>query len=303
MAQPDDPVARLHNRVAADPDDVVASTRPPGTTAADLDRMVADVMAKLELGPDLRACEIGCGTGVLAVPLADRVARFVGVDFAAHALDVLAARLGSAGLGDRSTLVELDLIGARPDELAALADLGPFDRILVYATFHYVRDEAQAATLLGRVVELLAPGGVALVGNLPVVELAAELAPGRRSGRSARSGRVGQARALAAWVLHQPDPIGRYAALEGPGPGRDRRPSPPTPTRPAAPGRPRRRPRRAGGRHRPGPAPRRPRAPGGRPGHPHPAPLAGPGGGRAHVPRPGRPAHHPTAASVRSGRR
>ena len=57
-----------------------------------------------------------------------------------------------------------------------LVALGPFDRVLVYATFHYVRDADQAARLLRRIVDLLRPGGTALIGNLPLVDLAEQAA-------------------------------------------------------------------------------------------------------------------------------
>jgi SAM-dependent methyltransferase len=200
MDDSDDPVARFHNLVARQPDDVVASTRPPGTSRQDLDRMVDDVLAKLALRADHVVCEIGCGTGVLAVPIARRVARLVGVDFAEEALSVLARRLEQAGLADRSVLVDLDVLGP---SFADLVALGPFDRVLVYATFHYVRERDQAARFLHRVVELLAPGGVALIGNLPLVELA-EAADKVRTG-SPRERMHG----LASWLRREPTPVPR----------------------------------------------------------------------------------------------
>ena len=191
---------------------MVASTRPPGTTPADLQRMVDDVLTKLDLRPELSVCEIGCGTGVLAVPVAQRVARLVGVDFARRGPGrARPAAWTRPACADRAVLLATRRAGPRlPGQLARL---GPFDRVLVYATFHYVRDTDHADRFLQRVVELLRPDGIALIGNLPVVELADQLrraahridaAPGAGPGR---------------WLGREDTPVTPELGLEGPGPG------------------------------------------------------------------------------------
>ena len=73
----DNPVRILHDSVARSNDPVVASTRPASTTSTEMRRMVEDVIAKLE--PDgMTVIDIGCGTGVLGVPIARRAARYAG---------------------------------------------------------------------------------------------------------------------------------------------------------------------------------------------------------------------------------
>jgi predicted O-methyltransferase YrrM len=168
MSGEDDPVRALHNAVAASANQAEASTRPVWTTDRELRRMVEDVLTKLEIDSSTSALEIGCGVGVLAVPIAHRVARFVGIDFAEQALAVLEARLDAEGLSDRTELVRLDLLRASSQELGAL---GKFDRILVYATLHYVADEAELDRFLDRSLDLLMPGGLVLFGNVPLAEL------------------------------------------------------------------------------------------------------------------------------------
>jgi SAM-dependent methyltransferase len=200
---PDDdlhPVARLHNEVARADDAGVASTRPSGTTATELQRMVADVITKLDLGPEQAVCEIGCGTGVLARPIAARVRRFVGVDFAGEALAVLGEHFEQDGTADRATLLCLDVLG---DDVGPLTALGPFDRVLVYATFHYVPDDAAGARFLETIVQLLAPGGLALVGNLPLQDLADERAALRQVPWPRRLMAGGR------WLLTEPTPVPR----------------------------------------------------------------------------------------------
>jgi len=116
---------------------------------------------------------------------------------------VLRHRLDHAGLGDRATLVDVDVVGTDPIELEVL---GPFDRVLVYATFHYVRDAQQATIFLARVVDLLAPGGMALIGNLPLIDLADQLAGVRRARGRARLA------TMWSWVVHEPTPVPRPPA-------------------------------------------------------------------------------------------
>lgn len=152
---PDSSVRDIHDAVAGSDDPVVASTRPAATTDAEMRRMIADVLAKLR--PEgTTVLEIGCGTGVLAVPIAGRAARYAGVDISPRAADVLRRRLPAATI--RCADITQDDLG----------DMGTFDRVLVYATLHYVRTEDEGARFVRNALARLAPGGVALFGNLPL---------------------------------------------------------------------------------------------------------------------------------------
>ncbi len=55
--------------------------------------------------------------------------------------------------------------------------LGRFDRVLMYAVLHYARTEQEAVLFLQRAIDLLAPGGRALVGNIPLDDLEIDWAP------------------------------------------------------------------------------------------------------------------------------
>ncbi len=151
----ENPVRDLHDLVARSEDPVVASTRPATTSALEMKRMVGDVIAKLK--PDgVSVVELGSGTGVLGMPIARRAARYAGVDISPQAVEVLRERLPNAVV--RCADVTRD----------DLRDLGSFDRVLVYATLHYVTDEAEGERFVRGALGLLAPGGRALFGNLPL---------------------------------------------------------------------------------------------------------------------------------------
>lgn len=149
------PVRDLHDAVARSDDPVVASTRPATTTPLEMRRMVEDVVAKLR--PEgVSVVELGCGTGVLAGPIAALASAYVGVDMAGEAIRVLTERVPAA-IVRCADVVNDDL-----------SDLGVFDRVLVYATLHYVSTEGEGEHFVRSSLALLAPGGLALFGNLPI---------------------------------------------------------------------------------------------------------------------------------------
>ncbi len=170
----DNLVRDIHDAVASSEDPAEASVRPPGTTRRELRAMRRDVLGKLELRPWMSVAEIGCGVGLLGVSVAERSARYVGLDFAPRAARVANERLRTAGVGERARALCLDVLGVADEDLDRL---GRFDRVLVYAAFHYVRNEQEALRFLQRTVDLIVPGGMALVGNIPLADLDVDWAP------------------------------------------------------------------------------------------------------------------------------
>lgn len=167
-------VRDIHDAVAESEDLVEASIRPPGTSQREMRAMQRDVLRKLRLDPGMSVAEIGCGVGVLGVPIARAAARYVGLDFAPQAVRVANERLQAAGLGERAHALRLDVLGAAEEELHGL---GRFDRVLLYAVLNTARSEQEAARFLQRTVDLLAPGGRALVGNVPLEDLGVDWTP------------------------------------------------------------------------------------------------------------------------------
>ncbi len=161
-------VRDIHDAVAHSDNPAEASVRPPATTARELRAMRRDVLRKLRLRADASVIEIGCGVGLLGVPIAERTARYVGLDFAPRTVEVANERLRAAGLADRATVLCGDVLS---DGEQSPLTLGRFDRVLVYSAFHYARSEHEAVRFLQRSVDLLAPGGRALIGNVPLEDL------------------------------------------------------------------------------------------------------------------------------------
>ncbi|MFN8022003.1 MAG: class I SAM-dependent methyltransferase [Acidimicrobiales bacterium] len=99
-------------------------------------------------GPDGSVLELGVGTGRLAIPLAARVARVVGIDTSARMLDHL-ARADDAGT----------VVGVQGDMVDDLPD-GPFDVVLAaYNTVFNLTTAERQCALFERVADRLPDGG------------------------------------------------------------------------------------------------------------------------------------------------
>ena len=168
---PENFVRRIHDSVAASDNLAEASVRPPETTPRQICQMQRDVVRKLRLQPNSSVLEIGCGVALLGVPIVHSSARYVGVDFASQAVDRANRRFASARLEARAEARCMDVL-ASP---AAFRELGTFDRVLMYAVFHYARDEMEPKTFLKRAGDALTPGGRALIGSIPLKDLRATL--------------------------------------------------------------------------------------------------------------------------------
>lgn len=190
----------LHDDVASSSDPVEASTRPADTLDLELRAMYRDVVRKLQLSGQESVLEIGCGVGLFAPHLVRRCVEYVGVDFAAKALAVARRRPLPPG-GGRSEFLELDAL--QPDALAHL--YGRFDRVLMYAVLHYARSEDEGVRLLETAARCVRPGGLVLVGNVPLEDLSADV----KASWLSRGGRIGRLAACGAWVLRGSTAVGR----------------------------------------------------------------------------------------------
>ena len=100
---------------------------PYETWAAPLDaRYAADVVAELELGPDVRLLDVATGTGALALAAAQAGATVTAVDFAPGMVEALDRRATDLGLDVRTAVMDgqaLDLPDRAFDAAASMLGL------------------------------------------------------------------------------------------------------------------------------------------------------------------------------------
>lgn len=113
------------------------------------------IRAAVDLGPQMRAIEIGGGTGRLSILLADQVGSVVVTDPSAGMVQVARERIASAGLADRLSAVRADLV---TDPIA-----GTYDVAWSSLALHHVHD---VDGLLRSVAGLLVDGGRLAIADL-----------------------------------------------------------------------------------------------------------------------------------------
>lgn len=113
------------------------------------------IRAAVDLGPQMRAIEIGGGTGRLSILLADQVGSVVVTDPSAGMVQVAQERIASAGLADRLSAVRADLV---TDPIS-----GTYDVAWSSLALHHVHD---VDGLLRSVAGLLVDGGRLAIADL-----------------------------------------------------------------------------------------------------------------------------------------
>lgn len=150
-----------YGRAAASVSDPLISAGRHTFQREDVQRIPDDVARKLRLSPSDRLLEVGCGTGTLLRPLAERVSSATGVDHA----DCLGAFV---------TVPEnLELVPGRWPQAPVAGD---FDKVLVYSVLHYLPDADAALAFIDACVAVLRPDGWLMVGDLPNVDAVARFA-------------------------------------------------------------------------------------------------------------------------------
>jgi ubiquinone/menaquinone biosynthesis C-methylase UbiE len=109
----------------------------------------------VNLSPQMRALEVGGGTGRLSILLANRVGSVVVTDPSAGMVKVARERIEAAGLSDRLRAVQADLTVDRLDEV--------YDVVWSSMAFHHVQD---LDGLLRSVAGLLVDGGRLAIADL-----------------------------------------------------------------------------------------------------------------------------------------
>jgi len=116
-------------------------------------------MAEWGASDGVRALDIGCGTGSLAIACARRGAQVTGIDISPLMLDIARQKVEQAGLEGSIALMEMSAI-----ELDGKFEAGSFDTIMSSLTFSELSDDEQRF-VLGQCHRLLKDGGRLIIAD------------------------------------------------------------------------------------------------------------------------------------------
>lgn len=139
----------------------VSSTEAGGryNIQADAEKLVIrDVVEKLRPEPSSRLLEIGCGPGLLLIPLTLMCQASTGIDH-----PEVVKKLHSRFSDPKFSTV--------PGNFLDLDIEGEFDRILIYSVLNCLGNRDEAVEFVDKAVGLLAPGGLLLIGDVPNKDL------------------------------------------------------------------------------------------------------------------------------------
>ncbi|MGW0671098.1 amino acid adenylation domain-containing protein, partial [Streptomyces sp. NPDC002746] len=130
----------------------------------------ATVARVLDLHPR-RVLEIGVGTGLLLSGIAPHCETYWATDFSATAIDALSAQIAR-----RDDLAGRTVLQTRPAHDTDGLPAGHFDTVVINSVVQYFPSADYLADVIGKLMELLAPGGTLFVGDVRNLRLLRPLA-------------------------------------------------------------------------------------------------------------------------------
>ena len=123
-----------------------------------LDKVVAAIVAASDAGQGMSAVDLGCGSGQVSIPLAERGVHVTAVDVSPQMVQRLHERVAERGMGESMTGV----VCAIEDFSLPAASV---DLVVSNYALHHLRDQDKQAVLRAA-VRWLRPGGKLVVGDM-----------------------------------------------------------------------------------------------------------------------------------------
>ena len=121
--------------------------------------IVMDVARKLDIGPDDRLLEIGCGPGNLLIPLSFMVQSAVGIDH-----PNVCTFLHKRFTDPKIQTIDCNFLDYEP----SVGEM--YDKVLMYGVVSTLSDHEEAIEFIDKAVGLVAAGGRFLLGDIPNID-------------------------------------------------------------------------------------------------------------------------------------
>jgi ubiquinone/menaquinone biosynthesis C-methylase UbiE len=151
----DDAAVKLYDQLAS-AGNYYSSGRP---VYVDPEIIVEDICSKMPLTENDRMLDVGCGTGVLTIPLARRCGFVDAMDAGKMVIKALRKHCKKEGVMNVRPFMGDALCLPFPD--------GRFDRVLIYSVLHYLENGSQAKQCVKELIRVCKPGGKILLGDIP----------------------------------------------------------------------------------------------------------------------------------------
>ncbi|MEU1284234.1 condensation domain-containing protein [Kitasatospora sp. NPDC005856] len=118
-------------------------------------------LAQLRAQPGERILEIGCGTGMLLLPLSRERAQYWGTDLSPAALDYVREQLAAPAYAN----ADVTLLEREAQDFTGIPE-GHFDLVVINSVIQYFPDDAYLRRVLDNAVRALRPGGRIFAGDI-----------------------------------------------------------------------------------------------------------------------------------------
>jgi SAM-dependent methyltransferase len=108
-----------------------------------------------------KVLEIGCGTGLLLLRIAQHCSAYVGTDFSIKALDGLRLAIGASG----RSLEQVTLLHKEADDFSGF-ETGEFEAVILNSVVQYFPNVAYLVRVLENALRVVRPGGAVFVGDV-----------------------------------------------------------------------------------------------------------------------------------------
>lgn len=121
--------------------------------------VIKDICSKIPLGRDDIILDVGCGTGLLTIPLALKCKYVYALDAGKKVLEKLQENCEKSGLSNVAFCEGLATDLPFEDKF--------FDRVIMYAVIHYLENERQIEKCIRELIRVCKAGGYILIAEIP----------------------------------------------------------------------------------------------------------------------------------------
>lgn len=121
--------------------------------------IIKDICSKIPLNKNDTVLDVGCGTGLLAIPLAQRCKQVYALDAGQRLLDKAKEN------GKKMKVTNVSFLKGRATNLPFQDNF--FDKVIMYSVIHYLENEREIRKCVQELIRVCKSKGYILIGDIP----------------------------------------------------------------------------------------------------------------------------------------